>query len=62
MLPIWKLLPASEIPQYDPTCPHCRVPGYLHRHWVAEEREAEAPDEKQPGTLMRLLLRIWGDG
>jgi hypothetical protein len=62
MLPNWKLLPVSDSPEYDPACPHCRVPGYVHRHWVAEEPEAEAPGAKQPGPVMRLMMLIWGDG
>jgi hypothetical protein len=62
MLPTWKLLPVSDSFRYDPACPHCRVPGYVHRHWAAEEQEAETPAGKQPGPFMRLLMLIWGDG
>lgn len=40
-------------------CPHYGYPAVLHSHF--EQKEPPSP-ARRDGPVMRLLIRIWGDG
>ena len=51
----WRLEPRDAATR-DPNCPHCRIPGYPHRHWY----QVDTPAEPKPDNwFWRAMYRLW---